>query len=1298
MSEKEYELSANINTEPLIAFKNDDMELNDLVKEPKKVEEEKKLLIYEAKSVSIFKIICHLSGKLEIFFMIFGTLCTFFSGCSQSLWCVIAGNTINELTSMAGAKNLPDDQYNERINRIKDPVNKLIIIFAILGGLTFISNFFMLFLWGYSALRQMDTLKVKYFELILNQEQSWFDEHNSFEFATKVQSQLDQVQLGLGDRFSQIILMIAEILSGFTVGFMTSWKLTLIICSAFPIIVASVLVSNHFTEKLILKSKELNEKSGGISEELLYNIKTVTSFCNFDFEMNRYNQIITEISECEQKRALVDSLAFGILYSATLLGISVSIIAVRSMINKEINPSTGKYYHGGDIFTVVMSLITAIYSISGLGPNFNIIKKSCLAASDYFILLSKHKKKPNVTNGYRPSREEFQGKIEFKNVSFSYPYDKTKKLVLDNLNLVIEPGKKIAIVGESGCGKSTTISLIERFYDINSGEILIDGVDIKKYDINHLRDFIGYVQQEPVLFNCSIRDNLIFGREKKLEKLGNVNSMIIDSCEEAQIKDFIEKNQEKYDYIVGIKGGKLSGGQKQRVAIARAILMKPKILILDEATSALDNRSEKKVQKALDNISKKDITTIVIAHRLSTIKNSDLIYVMKDGKIIEKGTHRELLESKGYYTTLIKDQLAADEIRHLDERNKSIIDNGIIDTHTTRTFSLDDTFNDIESMDESELIEVNEIKEESNEVKDKNIKIDKKRIWHLISDHKCYLIIGMISSFLYGGVCPIVGLVTGETINVLSLDDEEQLRKGGLKYAIIYMGIAVVGGLTLFLKNWKLQALGTVISLKIKKKIFEKYLELHMGYFDAKENSPGALSTKLLIDSSQLDSLILDFVGGILSTLSTFLLSFILGMIYDWKMTLILFFFMPFIIYGSVKKEDYKENGREDNKIVKIEAGSFLSESVVNIKTVFSFNFQKKALELYQNNLRSEKKNFLKNAMMQGLWLGLGLSIFNFAFSIAFKCGFIFLEKRIVTFENLMYCINIIMYTCDGLSNILRNMGNPIKAKLAYKSIFDTLDTKIQISPFKTINSLKASAKDIIGNIEFKNVSFSYPTKPDQLILNNLSFVINAGQKVGLVGLSGSGKSSIIQLIVRFYDVNKGEILIDGKNIQDYNLYELRKKIGLVSQEPSIFKRKVYENILYGDLDAKKEKVLEMAQRAHINYLIKRDNNEKDTPLSGGEKQRVAIARAFLKEPSIILLDEATSAMDIETEKEVIKNINENLIRNKTCINVSHRLSSIINSDIIFVLDKGQLVEKGTHDELLKLKGKYYTLYTYSNK
>ena len=195
------------------------------------------------------------------------------------------------------------------------------------------------------------------------------------------------------------------------------------------------------------------------------------------------------------------------------------------------------------------------------------------------------------------------------------------------------------------------------------------------------------------------------------------------------------------------------------------------------------------------------------------------------------------------------------------------------------------------------------------------------------------------------------------------------------------------------------------------------------------------------------------------------------------------------------------------------------------------------------------------------------------------------------------------------------------------------------------------------------------------------------------MGLSGSGKSTIIQLIERFYDVNRGEILIDGKNIKEYNLYELRKKIGLVLQEPSIFKRNIYENILYGKLDSNNESIISMSKKTKLQHILTDNNNEKnDSPLSGGEKQRVAIARALLKDPSIILLDEPTSAMDKETENEVHKNIIP-IIKDKTCINISHRLSSIINSDIIFVLDQGQLVEKGTHEELLKLKGKYYTLY-----
>ena len=416
--------------------------------------------------------------------------------------------------------------------------------------------------------------------------------------------------------------------------------------------------------------------------------------------------------------------------------------------------------------------------------------------------------------------------------------------------------------------------------------------------------------------------------------------MIRDSCEDVYIKKFIKRNQDQYDYIVGIKGSKLSGGQKQRIAIARAILLKPKILILDEATSSLDNRTEKQVQKALDNITKKNITTIVIAHRLSKIKNADIIYVMKKGKIIEKGTHDELLELNGNYASLIKNQLAEDEARNLNDISKNITRASSISSNMT---IMNDNFieEDISS-DDSEIIP---IKDSSlNPGKDSTkIKIEKKKLLDLISAHKCDLILGIISGLLYGSIAPFIGLVMGKSITALSTGDPNQIKSDAFKFSMIYLAMGIIGGLTIFIKMLKLQILGSIISIKIKKKIIEKYLELHMSYFDIDKNSPGALSTKLSIDSSQLDSLIFDLVGGTLTCISSLVISFILGAMYNIKLTLILYLFVPFIIYGMVKKDDYKDNGRETNKLMKIEAGSILSESVVNIKTIFSFNFQKRA-------------------------------------------------------------------------------------------------------------------------------------------------------------------------------------------------------------------------------------------------------------------------------------------------------------------------------------------------------------------
>ena len=291
----------------------------------------------------------------------------------------------------------------------------------------------------------------------------------------------------------------------------------------------------------------------------------------------------------------------------------------------------------------------------------------------------------------------------------------------------------------------------------------------------------------------------------------------------------------------------------------------------------------------------------------------------------------------------------------------------------------------------------------------------------------------------------------------------------------------------------------------------------------------------------------------------------------------------------------------------------------------------------------------------------------------------------------------MLITTATGIGNGLASVGDYKKATNAFKSLFSTLDTECLIDITEEENMNKISAKDIKGKIEFKNVSFAYPTRKDQKILKNISFVIQPGQAAALVGYSGCGKSTIVQLLERYYDPDEGEILVDDVNIKDYNLIELRRKIGLVSQEPVLFKRSVYNNILYGNLEATKEEVLEAARKACImKFFTKNDQGKKEDPVSGGEKQRLAIGRAFLKNPVILLLDEATSALDKESENNVQKSIYE-LQKQRTSISVAHRLSTIEKSDVIFVLEAGKIVEKGTHQELINLQGKYYVLHKYSD-
>ena len=759
--------------------------------------------------------------------------------------------------------------------------------------------------------------------------------------------------------------------------------------------------------------------------------------------------------------------------------------------------------------------------------------------------------------------------------------------------------------------------------------------------------------------------------------------MVIDkACEEAFIKHFILSNPDQYDYIVGVKGNKLSGGQKQRIAIARAILAKPKILILDEATSALDNESEKEVQKALDNISKTNVTSLIIAHRLSTIKNADVIFFFKNGQVVEKGTHQELLDKKGYYANLVKSQIG-------DEKNLQKIKEQKMKLKKSLTKGLTRPL--------SRILFNKEIKEEKKIIKENKIEIKISEILKLITSNKLELILGTVGGFIYGAGTPIAGLFFAKVLIAFSSIDRDKIEDDGLRWSLYHIGIAVLAGGSILLKTWKLESLGGILTAKMRIQVFIKYLELHLGFFDIDYNSPGNLLTKLAIDTIKISSIMLSIFGAIFSAIGGIIISIVLGFIYDWRLTLISTAFLPFILFFTTFKAYFRENGSEGNYDLKVEAGNIISECVISTKTIFSFNFKEAAMDIYRFFLNKENANNFKISILSGLLFGIGIFISFASQATLIKCSYIFMKKQKLEFND-MICALYCLMTLAGICQNLLPVAELPKALSSLRSILRILKTPTEINAFEEENKDKSFPPVFKGKIDFKNVTFAYPTKPDNLILRNVSLTINPGQHAALVGFSGSGKSTIIQLIERFYDPIEGDVFIDDINIKDYNLFLLRKKIGLVSQEPSLFKRSVYENILYGDLNANENEVIQAAQKASINKFFKNEEKgEKNETVSGGEKQRLAIARAFLKNPNILLLDEATSALDKETEIEIQKSLNE-LQKGRTTVSIAHRLSTIINSDIIFFLENGKIKEQGTHKELLAKKGRYFKLYESSEQ
>jgi ABC-type multidrug transport system fused ATPase/permease subunit len=455
----------------------------------------------------------------------------------------------------------------------------------------------------------------------------------------------DTFSLTLAELFRQVVTLVVS-----TVLIMvTSVKLSLFMLATFPVLVLAAFVFGRKIRKQSKITQEELAKTNVIVEETLQAINTVKAFTNELFEIGRYNFSLNKVV----RAALRSNLYRGAFVSFVIIGLFGGIILVlwRGATLVHTPVSDPDHLEIGQLVSFIIYTTFVGASVGGLGEMYGKVQ-STLGASERILEILEEPSEPThlaLPAGREPLR--VQGNIEYRNVAFRYP-TRPDLPVLQDISFDIAAGEKIALVGPSGAGKSTIVSLLMQFYELSSGQILIDGRPIGSYDLTELRRHVGIVPQETLLFGGSIRENIAYG------KTNATDAEITAAARKANAWQFIASFPEGLDTVVGERGIKLSGGQRQRVAIARAILKNPAILILDEATSSLDSESEKLVQGAMDELMK-DRTSIIIAHRLSTIRKVDKILVIDGGRIVEQGSHEALADNEnGLYANLLKLQLS----------------------------------------------------------------------------------------------------------------------------------------------------------------------------------------------------------------------------------------------------------------------------------------------------------------------------------------------------------------------------------------------------------------------------------------------------------------------------------------------------------------------------------------------------------------------------------------------------------------------------------------------------------------
>ncbi|MER7662434.1 ABC transporter ATP-binding protein [Streptomyces sp. NPDC096193] len=908
---------------------------------------------------------------------------------------------------------------------------------------------------------------------------------------------------------------------------------------------------------------------------------------------------------------------------------------------------------------------------------------------------------PTLTEGTKVLPADAPATVEFDDVTFGYDQERP---VLDGFSLEIRPGETVAVVGSSGSGKSTVSLLLPRFYDVTHGAVLVGGHDVRELTYDSLRAAIGMVPEDSFLFSDTVRANIAYG------KPGATQEEIETAARAAQADGFIGELPDGYDTTVGEHGLTLSGGQRQRVALARAILTDPRLLLLDDATSAVDARVEHEIHEALRSVMT-GRTTLLIAHRRSTLQLADRIAVLDGGRLADIGTHEELTRRSALYRRLLtdpdelggvspghapaleaeagSDSSVRDELDAEFDAERGITPRLWVREETVRESAAPgatpELLAQVEALppadDTPDVDEARAVRVEHTEGEGQGLRL-------LLRGFGLPLLVSLLLVAVDAGMGLLLPVLIRHGID----QGVEQVALGAVWAA---SGLALLSVLV----QWTAQIgetrmtgrTGERVLYSVRLKIFAQLQRLGLDYYE--RELTGRIMTRMTTDVDALSTFLQTGLVTAFVSVVTFFGIMVALLVIDLQLALVVFATLPVLIVGTFffrrKSVQAYELARERISVVNAD----LQESVSGLRIVQAFRRERSG-----NDRFVARSEHYREARVRGQWL---ISVY-FPFvqllsSVAAAAVLIVGGHRVdagtlstgALVAYLLY-IDLFFAPVQQLSQVFDGYQ---QASVSLRRIQELLD-----EPTSTASAKKpVDVASLRGEIAFEGVDFRYGDEEEAL--TGIDLRIPAGQTVAFVGETGAGKSTLVKLVARFYDPTSGRVTADGQDLRELDLTAYRHRLGVVPQEAYLFEGTVRDAIAYGRPGASDAEVEAAARAVGAHDMIAtldggylHEVSERGRNLSAGQRQLIALARAELVDPDVLLLDEATAALDLATEAQV-NQATDRLTGRRTTLVVAHRLTTAARADRIVVMDGGRVVEDGTHDELLALEGRYTTLW-----